>query len=63
MRDDFGAWLRWAREEAGMSQRKLAAIVGVTDGAVCLWESNKRHPKHATRMLLIQVLGPSRDAS
>jgi transcriptional regulator with XRE-family HTH domain len=60
MSNDFGSWLRWAREEAGMSQRKLASIVGVSDSAICLWESNKRSPKHGSRVLLIQVLGAGR---
>jgi transcriptional regulator with XRE-family HTH domain len=60
MTTDYGAWLRWAREEAGMSQRKLASIMGVSDATVSRWESGDRHPKHASRLLLTQVLRGSK---
>jgi transcriptional regulator with XRE-family HTH domain len=57
MTTDYGAWLRWARTAARMSQREVAAIVGVSVATVSRWESGDRHPKHATRLLLTQVLG------
>jgi transcriptional regulator with XRE-family HTH domain len=48
MRDDFGSWLRWAREEAGISQRDLAAILNVTDATISHWECGRRAPEDHT---------------
>jgi transcriptional regulator with XRE-family HTH domain len=56
MSDDYGAWLGWAVKEAGISQRKLAAIMGVTPATICRWISGQRRPKHASRVMLAQVL-------
>jgi transcriptional regulator with XRE-family HTH domain len=34
-----------ARVRAGFSQAKLAQEVGVSDAAVCQWETGKNHPR------------------
>lgn len=36
-----GDRIRWARKTAGLSQAELASLVGVTKGAVSLWETNQ----------------------
>lgn len=36
-----------ARSKTGMSQAKLAKAVGVTDAAVCQWETGKQLPRAA----------------
>ncbi len=36
-----------ARSRAGYSQAKLAKAVGVSDAAVCQWETGKQHPRAA----------------
>ena len=35
---------RWLRQAAGLSQRDLAADIGVTPGAVSHWEHGQRKP-------------------
>jgi transcriptional regulator with XRE-family HTH domain len=39
-----GAQLRVTRVEHGLSQLELARILGVSKGAVSLWESGSRRP-------------------
>lgn len=36
--------IREYRQAAGMSQRKLAAMIGVTQGAIHQWEAGKTLP-------------------
>jgi DNA-binding XRE family transcriptional regulator len=48
MRDDFGSWLRWAREEAGYTQSELAKLLGVTDATISHWECGRRVPEDIT---------------
>ena len=36
------AALKLAREAAGLNQRNFARLIGVTPGAVSLWESGQR---------------------
>lgn len=52
------AKIRAARRRAGMSQRRLAAVVGVTETAVQHWEYAKRVPGEHSWVQLELALGP-----
>lgn len=47
-----------SRRRAGLSQRRLAAAVGVTQVAVQYWESAKRTPGEKSWVQLELTLGP-----
>ena len=38
--------IRQARVAAGMTQEQLAAVVGVTQGAIAQWENGLTHPSY-----------------
>lgn len=46
-----------ARTKAGLSQRKVAAELGITDAAVCLWETGRTHPRAALMVKLAELYG------
>jgi ribosome-binding protein aMBF1 (putative translation factor) len=52
------AALRQAREDAGLSRRRLAVLVGVTDVCVGLWERAQRTPGPENWVQLELTLGP-----
>jgi DNA-binding transcriptional regulator YiaG len=52
------AAIRSARKGAGLSQRRLALIVGVTETAVQHWEGAKRTPGEDSWVQLELTLGP-----
>jgi transcriptional regulator with XRE-family HTH domain len=56
---------RRLREESGMSQQRLAEIVGVTRQAVCQWESGSRHRPRNPQVLrrYVEALRTLRDAA
>ena len=56
--DDVGAAIRSARRGAGMSQRRLAAALGVTVTAVRHWEHAGRTPGDRSWVQLELTLGP-----
>jgi DNA-binding transcriptional regulator YiaG len=41
-----GADIEAIRKRLGLTQEAFAELLGVTDGAVCLWESNQRRPRY-----------------
>ena len=45
-----------ARTRAGLSQAKLAEAVGVTDAAVCQWETGKQLPRAALLPKIAETL-------
>lgn len=51
-----GERLRAAREQAGLSQRQLAAAVGVNQQRISAWEKGKRHPLAGSLFRLMSVL-------
>jgi transcriptional regulator with XRE-family HTH domain len=53
----FGLRIKQAREEKGWSQAKLAANIGVTNGAVGAWEIGIKSPRHALASKLAEALG------
>jgi DNA-binding transcriptional regulator YiaG len=52
------AAIRQARREAGMTQVTLAAVVGVTEVCVQLWERAQRTPGEQSWIQLQLALGP-----
>jgi ribosome-binding protein aMBF1 (putative translation factor) len=50
--------LRRARGQAGLSQVRLAAIVGVSPSAVQMWEEARRTPRGENWVQLELTLGP-----
>jgi ribosome-binding protein aMBF1 (putative translation factor) len=54
----LAAAIRAAREQAGISQRSLAAVLGVTPACVQLYEYAKRTPSPETWVQLELTLGP-----
>lgn len=61
MKETFGQRLARLRKEAGLTQAKLAAIMGVTVQAVWFWENDNRVPDIASIPLLAKTLGVSTD--
>lgn len=49
------------RTQVGMSQRELAKKVGITDSAICQYESGKRSPNIQTLKKIAEILGCSVD--
>lgn len=45
MQDEFARLLRFARKEAGLTQREFAEILGVATGTVQQWELGVRFPR------------------
>lgn len=41
---EYGQILAKLRKKAGLSQRDLACELGVSNGAIAMWETNKRQP-------------------
>jgi phage repressor protein C with HTH and peptisase S24 domain len=59
MSETIGSRIRQKREEAGLSQERLAVIVGRTKGAVSQWESDATRPKGDTLFKLADALNCS----
>ncbi|MGE0025058.1 MAG: cupin domain-containing protein [Hyphomicrobium sp.] len=56
---DVGARLKAQRTRAGLSQRDLAGMAGVTNGMISMIEQNKHSPSVATLNRLTDALGLS----
>ena len=54
---EWGKRIKSAREAKNFSQTQLAAMVGVTQGAVGHWEVGRSTPRDEMRMRLSIVLG------
>jgi transcriptional regulator with XRE-family HTH domain len=52
-----GKQIRKAREAAGLTQRQLAEILGVTSSAVANYENDISHPKESVFIELYSALG------
>lgn len=57
----FRIELKKLREERGLSQYKLAEVLGVSQSAVGLWESGKREPNFTTLCIIADFFGVSAD--
>lgn len=58
----FRVELKKYRENAGLSQCKLAEKIGVSQATVGMWESGKREPNFATLCKLADFFGVTVDA-
>lgn len=58
---DFGIKLRELRERAGMSQKQLAAYIGVSPTSISLYELHERMPKQETMAEIARVFRVSTD--
>ena len=54
---NIGEWLKTARKEAGLSQTKLGALVGVSQVKVSQWETGKAEPTDDQVKMLQETLG------
>lgn len=52
----FGERLRELREKAGIKQKDLAKMIGVSDGTLNLWEHNKQSPAEKTNLEVYEWL-------
>lgn len=58
---DFGIKLRELRERAGMSQKQLAAYIGVSPTSISLYELHERMPKQETMAEIARIFRVSTD--
>lgn len=54
--DAWGAAIRQAREDAGLSQARLATELGVDRSAVTLWEAGRTAPRADMQPRVVRVL-------
>lgn len=59
---DFGNYLCGLRVGSGLSQKELAARLGVSDKAVSKWENGRSKPSSQTLLRLAKLFGISTDA-
>ncbi|MDL2327507.1 helix-turn-helix transcriptional regulator [Ruminococcaceae bacterium OttesenSCG-928-A11] len=57
----FSLTLKQLREQKDLSQRDLAKHLGVSQGAIGMWESGKREPSFATVSRIAEFFGVSTD--
>jgi transcriptional regulator with XRE-family HTH domain len=55
----LGARLKALRQKKGLRQKELAAAIGMTKSAVCLYEKGKRIPRDAVKIRIAETLGYS----
>ena len=53
--------IRQARKAAGLTQIRLAAMVGVTQGAIAQWENGMTHPSYGKLKPLANALNLTLD--
>lgn len=56
-RGKYREWMMNAREEKGLSQKTLAAMLGTTQGQISLYEKGAATPKGRNAALLADILG------
>ncbi len=54
---DFGSWLRQARKDAGLNQREVAELIGVTPASISQWETGRSKPRTKSEQMLREALG------
>lgn len=57
----FADRLKEVRSEKGLTQVKLSEALGVSKGAVAMWETGKREPNYETLIQLSKILGETID--
>lgn len=58
----IGTGLRHARKRAGLTQSELAELLGVTRGAVAMWENGYRSVRTETLLEISDVTGAGLDS-
>ena len=53
--------IRQARKAAGLTQEQLAAMLGMTQGAIAQWENGLTHPSYSVLKPLAAALGLTLD--
>lgn len=53
----MGEKIKQRREAAGMSQKQLAAMIGVDASAISLWENDLTNPKMGNLIKLAEIFG------
>lgn len=53
----MGEKIKERREAAGMSQKELAAMIGVDASAISLWENDLTNPKMGNLVKLAEIFG------
>lgn len=53
----MGEKIKQRREAAGMSQKELAAMIGVDASAISLWENDLTNPKMGNLIKLAEIFG------
>ena len=53
----IGKRIKEARENLGLTQNELGALIGITGSAVTNYEKETSHPKEAVMYKLIEALG------
>lgn len=53
----MGEKIKERREAAGMSQKQLAAMIGVDASAISLWENDLTNPKMGNLVKLAEIFG------
>ncbi len=61
MKEVFAERFKELREEAGISQEKLADALGVSHGIISFWETGKREPKLSNLVIIAEYFGVSID--
>lgn len=57
--NDLGKWIKEQRNRKGISQAKLAKIIGASQDVISLYETGKSYPNYSTLINLINGLGYS----
>lgn len=53
----MGEKIKERREAAGMSQKQLAAMIGVDASTISLWENDLTNPKMGNLVKLAEIFG------
>lgn len=54
---DYGVRIKEARKKKGMTQDKLAEIIGVTPQAISAWENGRNQPSYDVIVTIADVCG------
>lgn len=55
--NSVGSRIKWAREQAGLTQAQLGALLDTDQAAVSKWESGEISPRGSTRLRIGKALG------
>ena len=61
MKEKFGDRLRELRQKSGLSTRRLADKLDISNACVCMWETGNRYPKADSIIVLADIFGVTTD--